>query len=432
MASFVFLTSCEKPTDSLGFDQVIGSTIDADTLHIPVITYSTDIDSILVALAYKNQVALGGYASTRVVGQYNSNIFGFAKANILSEVLPRQVNFDFGDNPVVDSVTLHLRLLSAYGDTTTPMDFEVYELADNFDKDSVFYSSYNPAEKQLIGSLSGYVPRPNKAMSFEDLTDAPHISIPLDASYFQSQFADVGDGNFEAFSSFDKFLEYFKGIKVTTTGGNAMLYTLMSSSYSDLRIYFHNDEDTSLVELNFDRDRSVVPINFSTFSQDYSTALFDLSAQDTINGEDRSYVQAMGGVATAIKIDPSRIDSLQKEGLIINNAMLKLSTAVGTGDPAAPAERLEIRELDGKNIGNRALDFQGTSTNNGNLSLGQLRQNSYTFNLTRHLFEVLNTGENYTLAVVPVNRSTAASRTVLQGGNSAAERAKLIVYYTKP
>lgn len=432
MASFVFLSSCEKPTENLGFNQVIGSTVDADTLHIPVITYTADIDSILVALTYKNQVALGGYSSTRVVGQYNSAIFGFAKANIVSEVLPRQVNFDFGNNPVVDSVTLHLRLLSAYGDTTTPMDFEVYELDQGFDKDSVLYSNYQPTEKQLIGSLAGYIPQPNRNLPFDDLSRAPYLSIPLDVSYFQSQFADVGDGNFDAFSSFDKFLEYFKGIKITTTSGNAMLSTLISSNYSDIRIYFHNDDDTSMVELNFDRDRSVVPINISTFSQDYSTAGFDLATQDTVRGEDRSYVQAMGGVATAIKIDPSRIDSLRKEGLIINNAMLKLSTAMGTGDPAAPAERLEIRALDGKNIGNRVLDFQGTSSNNGNLSLGQLRENSYTFNLTRHLFEVLNTGKNYTLAVVPVNRSTAASRTVLQGGNSANEKAKLIVYYTKP
>lgn len=432
MAPFVFLISCEKPTESLGFEQVIGSNVKADTLHIPVQTYTADVDSILVALTYNNQLRLGGYASTRIFGQYSNGIFGDAKAELLSELLPRQVNPDFGNNPVVDSVTMHLRLLDAYGDTTVPMDIEVYELADGFSKDSIFYSDYNPAEKRLLGSLSGYIPKPNTVVKSEDFIPAPHLSIPLDVSYFQSQFADVGDGNFEAFSTFDKFLEYFKGIKVKTTAGGAVLYSLLNSNYSDVRIYFHNDEDTSVVELNFDADRSVAPINFSTFSQDYSSAVFNLATQDTVKGEKRTYVQAMGGVTTAIKIDPSRIDSLTAEGLIINQALLKLSTAVGTGDPAAPAARMEIRDLEGKHLGARVLDFQGTSNTTGNLQLGQLRENSYTFDLTRHLFDVLNTGENNTLAVVPVNRSTAASRTVMQGGNTAHEKAKIIVYYTKP
>jgi len=223
MAPFVFLASCEKPTDNLGFNQVIGGTIKGDTLHIPVISYTRQIDSILVALAYDNQRSLGGYSSTRLMGRNFSFYTGLSSAHMISEILPLQVNPDFGTNAVIDSVNLFLRITGAYGDTTQAMTLEVHELAENLSKDSIFFSNFKPALGQQLGILENYYPTPNTASSYEGSTEFPLVKIPLDNNYFQSQFADVGDGEFEPLSTFPNFLEYFKGLYVTASEGATVL-----------------------------------------------------------------------------------------------------------------------------------------------------------------------------------------------------------------
>lgn len=431
MAPFVFLLACEKPTEGLGFNQVIGGTIAADTLHIPVRTYTTDVDSILVAFRYPEQLVLGGYASIRLMGQNSGPLYGNNEAELLAQILPRQLNPDFGNNPIVDSVKLNLRLTKAYGDTSVPMDIEVWELEDAFSQDSLYFSNYDPAEKQLLGTLSNYIPRPKTNRRYNETREIPFTTIYLDQSYFQSNFADVADGNYDPFSSFDKFLEEFHGLKIKATQGNSILAWSLLSSFTELQIHYHNDSDTTSFVLDFSQDRSTVPIHFSRFEQDYSQAAFDLDQQDTVKGELVAYSQSMGGVATALKIAPERIDSLKQEGLVINKAYLELSTAPGTGDPAPPSPQMEIRALDGKGLGTRTIDFQGNG-GDGHLRLGALRNNRYVFDLSRHLFEVLNSGKNNTLAVVPVDRTTAAYRTAFQGGSEPTQSPKLIVYYTKP
>jgi len=423
--------ACEKPTDNLGFDQIIGNTVEADTLELPLVKYTAPVDSILVAFRYQDQLALGGYSSTRLMGRYQSSYFGSAQAEMLAQIFPDQVNPDFGSNPVLDSVFLNLRTTGAYGDTTAPMHLAVYELDEGFSRDSIYYSNYDPGATRLLGELLNYSPRPRTAVRFNETFRAPFIRIPLDREYFQERFVSVGNGSYEPFSTFDNFIEYFKGLKVSALSGECILSLNLASAFSNLQLHYHNDTDTGIVEFNFDQDRSLVPITFSRFEQDYENALFDLKAQDTVLGEQQTYVQAMGGVTTALKIDPRRMDSLSRAGLIVNRARLQLSTAVGTGDPAAPAQALEIRILEGRHLGSRILDFQD-NRGDGELRLGVLRANRYQFDLTRHLFNVLNSGENNTLAIVPVSRTTSASRTILRGGENAEAPAKLIVYYTKP
>jgi hypothetical protein len=159
--------------------------------------------------------------------------------------------------------------------------------------------------------------------------------------------------------------------------------------------------------------------------------LIDFNSTDTVNGDDQTYIQAMGGVATALKFNRTKLDSLSQQGFVINRALLEVSTAIGTGESVAPSSRLEIRELVGKGLGARSIDFQD-DRGGGQLRLGVFRDNRYTFDLTQEIFDILNTGQFRTLALVPSSRTTSANRTILQGGSSPLERAKLIVYYTQP
>lgn len=432
MASFALLSACEKPTEGLGFEQVIGGTIEADTLHIPIISYTAGIDSVLVALPYQSQLNFGGYNSTRLIGRTESASFGSEEARLLAQLLPEQVNPDFGDNPIIDSVNLYLRLTEAYGDTSIPMNISVSELEQSFSKDSSFFSNYSPPVGREIGRIDNYMPEPNTSVLVEDLLAPATLRIPLDLAFFQSKFADVGNGQFDSLASFSNFVEYFKGIEVKAENGQCILYTNLASNYSLIRIYYHNDLDTTFTDLSFNQDKSTVPITFSTFHQDYSNAAIDLSAIDSLKGEAQTYVQAMGGVVTAFKFNMDIIDSLSNEGLIINRALIEFYTAQGLGTAVAPSPRMEIRLLDGNALGDRIFDYRADGGGDGNLRRGILRDNRYVFDVSRQLFSVLNSGINNSMAITPLTRTTAANRTILRGGKEPQKQAKVIIYYTKP
>jgi hypothetical protein len=432
LASFVFLSACEKPTEGLGFEQVIGGTIEADSIHIPIISFTTSVDSILVALPYTQQILFGGYNSTRLLGRTESPSFGTEEARILAQLLPEQVNPDFGDNPIIDSVNLYLRLTEAYGDTSIAMNISVSEIEQSFSKDSSFFSNYSPLIGRELGRLDNYLPMPKTSTFIEDLLAPATIRIPLDLSYFQGKFADVGNGDFDSLASFGTFVDYFKGIEVKAETGSCILYTNLASNYSLIRIYYHNDLDTTFTDLSFNQDKSTVPITFSAFNQDYTNSDVDLSAIDSVNGDEFTYVQAMGGALTGFKFDLEKIDSLSNEGLIINRALIEFYTAQGLGTAVAPSPRMEIRLFNGHALGDRILDYQVDGGGDGNLRRGVLRDNRYVFDVSRQLFSVLNSGVNNSMAITPLTRTTAAHRTVLRGGKEPQKQAKVIIYYTKP
>ncbi len=435
IAPFLFI-ACEKSAGSgeLGFNQVIGGQAGVDSLKLDVITYTRKVDSVLVALPFNDQVNLvGGYRGNRLAGRLVDPYLGVAEASIVSQMVLSQVNADFGDSPVVDSVNLILRYSGHYGDTSKLMSLEVFELAESLSDDSTFYSSFKPQLGTKIGGLNNFIPRPNSTITIDGETLPPALIIPLDVDYFQQNFADVGNGSFPSFSTNNDFIEYFKGIviKAEDNSDGSILYFSLENSLSEAVIYFHNNSDTSTIEVTFSQSLSRVPIGFSVFQQDYSNAAFDLQNQDTQNGELTTYVQSMGGVTTVINIPD--LDTIVGKGWVINRALLELYTQRGTGSGLAPNARVEPREEEESSIGDRILDFtSGGGLGNGTIRVGQLRDNRYIFDLSRYVFSVANGEERDNLIIVPTSFSTTANRTLLRGGSDPVEPAQLIIYYTKP
>lgn len=433
MASFVFLTSCEEPNQGLGFSQIIGNNVKADSMAVPIITYTKEIDSVLVALSHSDQLILGGYRGSKLAGHYSSPLFGEASAATVTEILPTNLNLDFGSNPKVDSVLLYLRVTDAYGDTTQPVSFKVSQLGNKLSKDSLFYSSFSPAKSVELGTLNNILIKPNSQSRRDGFELPSAIKIPLDTNFFQEQFADIANGSASEFSSFENFLDYYKGMVIEATKGECITYFNLNSTLSSLQIFFHNDNDTALTaSFDFLQNKSTVPIHFNIFDQDFSSATINLANQDTVQGEERTFTQSMGGLATIIKISNARFDSLIATGAVINKAELTLHTDVLAADPLSPNRRLELRKMTARGPGDRILDFAQNNGGGGDLQAGRFRNNRYRFDLTRHLFEVTDKGKNPNLAVVPTAKTTVANRTVLRGGRDPLVRTRLIIYYTNP
>ncbi len=433
MAPFLFI-ACEKDNGEIGFEQVIGGLSGLNDTTLSVVSFTQNIDSVLVAVDYNSQLQLGGYIGSRLAGARVDANFGRAEAGIVSQMILNQVNPDFGDGSVVDSVKLFLRYSGSYGDTTKAMSLEVYELDEDLDRDTSYYSSYRPVLGTKIGEKLDFLPRPNSNITIDDtVLIAPTLVMDMSTSYFQQKFADVGDGSFSSFSDNEEFLDYFKGIHIKAASEDgSILYFNLNSLNSRLLIYYHNTEDTSQIALNFAQDRATVPMGFSIFSQDYTTypTVFNLSMQDSVNGEMTTYIQSMGGVATILKF-PGFASLQSQKDIVINRAFIEVPVQRGVSGPS-PSNNLELRKMSGNAPGSLTDDFTfGTAGGDGRLRLGELRTNKYVFEVTQHLFDAINNGKSPNLAVVPLNKGTTANQTILKGGSDPVEPIRLIVYYTK-
>ncbi len=435
MAPFVLL-ACEKPNNEIGLEQVIGEQATLADTSLDVLTYTISIDSTLVALPYETQKLIGGYQGSRLVGAYVDPNFGRASSALTAQMLLTTVNIDFGTNPVVDSAGLYLRYAGAYGDTTMPMSFEVHQIEEDLSRDTTFYSSYRTATDQLISLPNSIVPKPNTNVLIGGILTTPTLSVPLDPVFFQQNFADLGDGSFTGFSSQEEFIDYFKGIKLsTTTESGAILYFDLNSSNSVIRIFYHNDEEDSLqVSLNFSQTGDVIPMHFSEFSHDFNSypTGFDLSNIDSVSGEEMVYLQSMGGVVTILEIPG--LESLTNQGFLINQASIEMTKQAGVGSATPPPNRLELRTIsDVGGPGSLIKDFQlNLAEGDGSFRSESLKQGKYRFMLTRYIFEVANGGQNNKLMLLPAVKSTAANRVVLSGGTVPNSDLKLKIYYTKP
>lgn len=433
IAPFLFM-ACESENGEIGRDTIIGLPAGVDSIHLNVVSFTQDVDSVLVALPYASQASIGGYIGSRLVGSLDDNFAGKSTAGFVTEVIPTQLNMNFGDNPIVDSVRLKLRYNGLYGDTTKFMGLEIYELTETLSRDSSFYSSYQPVAGSKIGELLNFQPRPRTNVMVDGELSNAVLVIPMDVSYFQSTFADIGDGTNENFADFDSFIEYFKGIYVKTiTDDGSIIYFNLSNSTSEILVNYHNDSDTTEIVLNFAQNKSSLPISFSLFSQDYSNAVFNVQNPDSTGlGASTSYVQGMGGVATVIKI-PQILSALE-EGVIINRAFLEVPVQRGIVSGLPPSSRLEMRIMteEGPSATIRDFNFDTRQTGDGAIRFGTFRDNRFLFELTEHIFEVLNDNDNPNIAIVPVSKGTTANRTILKGGNDPVDPIKLIIYYTKP
>lgn len=448
MAPFLFI-ACEKPNNELGFNQVIGSVAGLDVIEYDsIITYTQGIDSLLVATD-ETQVSFGGYTGSRLVGSITDGHFGKTKASFITEVLLSDIDPDFRTNPIVDSVVLYLRYSGAYGDTSIPMNLEVYELegavrpngvvldSDSNEVDSAYYSNYEPilaSSPNLLGSKT-FVPRPGVNIRVENVLRGPTLKMNLDVNFFQTNFADVGDGNNIDLASNSAFIQYFRGLYVTTTTLNgAILYFDLNTSNSEIKIYFHNDEDPAAqsVTLDFTQEGDIQPIGFNIFDNDYSGTYpvdFNLSTINTDKGESVTYVQAMSGLTTVVEIPG--LEDLANEDILINNAYLEVRKQRGTGLSLAPPPTLEIREFSSRGPASTIKDF-ATGTGGGGFVAEEIRDGYYRFNITKYVFEVVNSGQTQKLAIVPVSKSVVADRVILQGGFGVNDPVRLKVYYTKP
>jgi hypothetical protein len=418
---FLFI-SCNKEPDKIG----LKIRPDDDQVNIQY----TDTTKVLAYSVLEDSVRTDE-TQYSLLGSYLDPVFGKTTACIFTQVRLSENGYEFGSNPVLDSLVFTLDYSGYYGDTNTLQVFRIFELSEELYKDSIYYSNdYIPNQGIELANISFY-PRPNKKITIGEEEMAPHLRIKL--------YDEFGDKILTApestFVDNDSFLEFLKGFyimaePVTTEG--AILYFDLMSELSQMVIYYSNDEQDSLSFEFIINEKCARFINYNHY--DYENADPEFKAQvlndDTTLGENRLYLQAMGGVKT--KIFFPDIKELNANGRVaVNEAKLVINGYEEITDYKAP-DRLVLIQIteDGstKIIIDQYENYFGGSYDS--------TANQYIFRITRYIQSLLQEGnEDYGIYLMIIRASLVANRFVFNGTlpdpqTPFSKRFKLNVTYT--
>lgn len=324
LGASLFLCSCRKRPEK------IGSNLQPDNSLIT--TYFTG-DADIISYVDRIDSLSTSSASYTLLGNTNDAVFGNTYYSFYTQFSTSSTFLDWTGNPICDSIVLQLYYENYYGDTNTVQKATVFELSEPMHGiDSVaYFSNSNLAVEDLPIAEYSFVPKPSTLSNIDsDTLNAAVLRIPLNNDFGQ-KFLDTVN---KPLSDSDKFKELFKGLYVTSDIDDsqaglkkgAALYFSLSSSNSYIRLYYHNDYDTTFYDFSVTSGDA----RFNHFDHDFNNSV--ISFNDTTKSQ-YLYVQGAAGVRSWINF-PNLLEWAQETKgqnghLIINQAKLILN-----GSPA--------------------------------------------------------------------------------------------------
>lgn len=421
------LASCEKSTGEIGLDFVDGSQFAFGTKSEVAIRTHTEAFDSLVTLR----------PAALLVGSYQDPIFGRPTASFATQVVLSSVAPDFGTNPSVDSVFMILPYAGWYGDTTATFHIKV-QRSDSALTDSVYYAFSTAAAGETLCDTS-FVPKAGvKTLRTGTRVGETSMFLKLNRQKFQEWIVDASTTNPSVLASNAAFLEYFKGLIVSGGPNNETMYQFNPGDASaKVRIFYTNDSiraDTSVAG----KDYGVYDLlwtsgvqSFNMITHDRSQASFDLTAQDTAQGESSVYVQGLGGAVVVLNLDGLR--ELRDSGYVVNYAELVVPVREGSNLKYQAPGGLSVLQVKGSSK-TLIRDYQRGSVGGTFSASGVLRKGAYRFEITRHVQDLLgvDTTSSYRMMLIPERMASSPLRAVLHGSADAVEPMSLNLWYTKP
>ena len=422
------------------------------------------------SLNVKSQTVTEGVINTQFLqkhplGDLNDDIFGQTNASLsVSLKLPSDA-LTFGIEPVLDSAVLILAYAKEFtGDSTTTFKFEVNQLTEKLTANSDFSNTAGHAfNATVIGTKTSRVnlkdsvkvtsivpagPDVSKAL-------APHLRIPISASFINENFLNANKDNFKNNTLFSNFI---KGLHISMTkvesgkAGGITLLDFKGALKSKLELYYKNKKDSKpdTVVTSFTIENFIPTPIASTFNHNYDGTAIKTQLENPAIETDVTFVQSLAGVRTKLSIN--NLQELKNKGsIIINKAELVLSVPDGTYNKVASAQRIYLyttdiagqRSILPDNVPRSITEFRGLS----DLQFGgyyDATNKNYKFIITSYLQDLLTDKiVPYDLFISAADPSAEAQnafdpyfastgRTVLGSGKSTAPfKIKLNVTYTK-
>ena len=493
------LGSCEKKESTIGSGFLDGE------------NFGTGIyrDTKIIAYTKGKEKVITSGKGLNLIGAYQDPNFGMIKSSFAIQMALSVEDPDFGTNPVVDSVILTMPYLgrmqgdslmvydtdSIYGNKNIPMSFKIFELKEYFHPDSTYYYKapvpgeeikYSPKLPKnedeeiyndpafLFSADSIILTRKDTTITGADTTIVtkipPAFRAKLDPGFFQKKILDM-QGEPELYSNTKFIIDHFNGLVFETESTDGAVFSFNMFSRTSLIIYYKNVDDDGKTlpqpqqkfQLLFNKKLA----RLNNYEFDKSSADASLLAQidpdyDTTTGSDIIYLQGMSGLQANIKLftDSIQLDTLRKEGWLINRAELVYRVSDDNGDVVAPPFRLMMANSDSLKVANadyRMIDylyepsaFDGYLNNDATMLSTSAEKRYYKFRITNHVAQILDgeitmndKGEyevvyddtkNYVIKLVSFSGSESVSRVKLNSSNNAADPAKnlfLEIHYSK-
>ncbi len=426
--SLVLLFSfCSKPAGRVGAviqpEQSKLEVFWSDTTT--VVAYSVPEDSIRTDEISKN-----------LLGSIADPVFGKSVAGIYTQFKLSLSAPDFGVNPVLDSLVLHLLYQGdPYGDTSTPLVVHAYEMLEGIDYFGEYYSNTIIPVDPFDYANHTYLPRPYDSIVVEDdtLPAALRIRLSDNSSALGDKFLNADTAYL---SNSDAFVEFFKGLYVVTSpvneGGSISYFNLLSTQ-SEMVMYYHND---SVDSLNFRFVITEFTPRFNRYEHDFFNAGSEFKAQviegDKSLGMKKFYIQGISGVR-GILYFPFIREWANLGNIAINEAKLVLPGYEANPYRGAP-DQLALVEIQEDGTYFPLIDEQeGTNFFDGRYKSST---NSFTFRITRHIQSLISDTlkPNNGLYLFVRGESVKPERFIFNGHQPEADTVaplRLEIIYTK-
>ena len=419
--SFLFLLfACNKKPESIGLDLLDESKLGVYDTAFTITAYSVIDDSV-----YTDEL------SVNLLGSLQTENFGLTNASFYSHLRLSYSSPGFGDDPQPDSAILTLVYAQYYGYINTPQTVKVYEVLEDFYKDSTYFSNTH-FELEPLTELANYsfVPNPTDSIMQEDSTYlTAELRIPLNETFINKIMFPPDDS---IYNSSDSFLEYFKGIYVvadsmSNSDEGAILYFNLLSTRSNVTVYY---DDSLSFEFTINSNCATVGNYQHNYSKSQNQNFIEqVTLGDTTKGTENLYLQGLGGIKTELDLS-SLNDWVGTNKYAINEAKLVIPV-IEPVEELAPAQQLILFKYDE----NGDLDFIRDQLEGDNYFGGKYDEvsSSYQFRISLHVQSLLNGSSEYGLVLYTSGKSVNANQVSIFGtdpDNATLPKMYLNVTYT--
>jgi len=367
-----FLYNCEPDPDSLGEQLFNGDATQGNEIAYPVIAYNYDNNDSIRSDASRLISGLnesGATTNVAVLGAFTESQFGMQRASYVTQLRMPVDNYDFnGANPKVDSVVLVVRppantaANTYFFESSDSLKTKTFEKSD-FPVDGVatavsIEKKTYPVRKygKIAGSKSMKI-NVHEVTTFLDANDDSFKRSNKTISTGELLGSGVFDGNISSTSITKKsdnsvvftgnlgfrmklsntdffqthildkkgkpelqdaanFIRYFKGIKISVDETDKYLYQFSPNDLQLIMYYKYDKTDNGTTTrpqttLSFNLGGANAHLGLYEYSRSGSSVAAALAASNPAEGDERLFVQGMGGPSVVVKIKDETIAKLK-------------------------------------------------------------------------------------------------------------------------
>ncbi len=413
--------------------QHIGESLQPNSSYIQVAF--TDSNSISAEVERIDSLSTKA-ASYSLVGNLNDPHFGNSNLSFYTQIGLTSNSLDWGEGATIDSIVLQILYTGYYGDTLTPITLRVHEVTQDMSSDSTYFSNktFEVGDELACHTFS---PTPKTKHFYDNDTIGLRVlRIPVDNALGEKFISDQASG----FASNTAFMNYFRGLRFScdgSAGTGSICYFNMLNTNSFLRVYYHNDYDTTFYDFNV----SDKYIRFNHFDHDYASALSPITFDDTTYNP-YLYVQSTAGVRSRIVFpELAQWAKDQNTNVLINEAKLILTGANGlingcdndTSMFSQPVQLVAVKANADNSYGLLPDQLVGANYFGG---LYDPETDQVWFRISEYIQDLILAGpdaENYGIFIYTYSGSLNARRWIFNGPDSpdTANRVRLEIIYSK-